>query len=201
MASHLDLGRLRGVEDDAPRIGTEARLVLTPRAGVFLERTMGGGAVRIAPCPDELLDLMRVCFAIPTLYILRYFASQAADFNHEDNGPKIEHIPAAYVRRFQVKMRAELLRCVGLGVCAKRDAYEFLPILQASFVRLMTLSVDYRQLPTPTGPVTLHEVGSWLHRACDVPNDQWVFFTPPLSQAAVKFVQVNALDAQAPLPR
>lgn len=66
-----------------PRIGIEARLALTPCAGVFLKRAVIGGADRIPPCPGELLDLMRAGFTIPPICSLRYFATQAEDFNYD----------------------------------------------------------------------------------------------------------------------
>lgn len=155
-----------------PRIGTEAHLVLAPRAGVFLERAVIGGADPIPPCPDELLDLMRAGFAIQPMYTLRYFSAQVADFNYDEEEPESEHITAAYVCRFQVAMRKELLRCVALDVSAEPDAYERVPIILAAVVHLMMMSVDDRQLPTQTGLVTIHGVGSWLRRARDVPNYQ-----------------------------
>lgn len=94
------------------------RLVLTARAGVFLELAVIYGTDRIPLCPSELLDLMRAGFTITPLYALQYFAAQAADFNYDYEDPESDHIPAAYVRRFEVAMRAELLLCVALGVSA-----------------------------------------------------------------------------------
>lgn len=91
------------------------------------------------------------------------------------------------MRCCRVAIRAELLRCVSLGVALQREEYDRVPILPAAVVRLMMLSADDRQISTPTGVVTLHGVGSWLRRAGDVPKDQRVVATPPLLEAPVQF--------------
>lgn len=185
--------------NDAPRIGSWAPLVISQRAGVFSDRTVIGAADRIPSSPDELLDIMPACFAIPPLYALRYFVAQVADFNYDDGDQKIEHIPVSYIPRIPVAMRAELVRCVPPGDAAESDAYDRVVILPAAFVRLMILSVDDRQLPTPTWPVTFHAVGPGIRRARDVSNEKHVVVTPPLLEVPVPFANSSVVDAQAPL--
>lgn len=63
----------------------------------------------------------------------------------------------------------------------------------------MLLSTNYYPFLTPTAPVTLHGVGSWLRRARDVPNDQRVLVTPPFLEAPVKFSLASAVAVKAPL--
>lgn len=82
---------------------------------------------------------MRAGLATPPLCTLRYFAAQVAGFNYDDEDLEGEHIPAAYVRSFQVAMRADLLRCLTLSVSVEREAYGHVPILPTAIVRLMIL--------------------------------------------------------------
>lgn len=152
MSSSVDVGGLSSSTTEVPTGRVRGHLVTTERASVFLKRTLIGGSDRLPPCPVGLKNLVLDVHVVPPLYTLRYLAAQSSGFNYDGGDLDSKTIPAPYVRRLHVDLRAELLQFVTPGFSVEREEYGRVPIFPDALVNAMMLAPHNCQLPTPSGP-------------------------------------------------
>ena len=133
--------------------------------------------------------------AFPPLLSLCFFASRI----YGRGGPDGSHpASAAEKRRFDMMVRAGLVKCITLGVAAEREANQRTQILPVELINLLLGYNRGDEVPTHRGTLSVRATGERLMRARSVDPERHGTERPLHVSGLLYYVPDAVLDAAVP---